>query len=57
MAQMVSIECKILLSSSTNENRTCRVLSIINAARRASPVSLFITLKCRHTDRVVSETK
>lgn len=45
IAQMVSMECDILLSSSTKENRTCLVLSMMNAALLANPVSLLITLK------------
>lgn len=53
---MISIEWEILSSSITIENRTCLVLSMMNAARRARPVSGFTTLKCRDTERVVSAT-
>lgn len=56
MLQMVSIECDSLSSSTTNENLTCLVLSMIKADLWANPVSEFIILKCRDTERVVSDT-
>lgn len=54
--QMVSIECDNLSSSTTNENLTCLVLSIMKADLWANPVSEFIMPKCRDTERVVSDT-